>query len=423
VNGRPARLHNEYYRIGEVMTWAEREYGLQGVARAGRTADARPCRAEQEKARRTGRHEPPRVTLRRHAAGAAAGARSEADFFSGLEARGLVVRLRRSTVRPGEVTGYAVGLPGDHTARGGQVWYGGGKLAADLTLPKLRRRWSSGPWRLSGHGMGGPAARAALRREVARCAAVASSEPEFWAGLHAAGLLVMKRPDPAWAASPAGYAVSLPGLQDRAGQPVWFGGGTLSAQLQLGELQARWRAGQPGAASPGLFDGADATEIYAHAATVAACAARELQTARGGRADIAWATADILTAAADATGNPTLRQAADGFARAGRALWGRVPALSPDGQMLRTAAYLLAATRPQQRSGESLYALVTALIKLTRAVARLRAAQQRQRQAAAALQTAAVLATSAPAPDAHPPARAPRRTLGRPPVHRTRPGR
>jgi hypothetical protein len=39
------------------------------------------------------------------------------------------------------VTGYAVGLP-HHTAKdGGIVWYGGGKLAADLTLPKLRRRW------------------------------------------------------------------------------------------------------------------------------------------------------------------------------------------------------------------------------------------------------------------------------------------
>ena len=44
-------------------------------------------------------------------------------------------------MNPGEVTGYAVGLP-QHTAKdGGIIWYGGGKLAADLTLPKLRRRW------------------------------------------------------------------------------------------------------------------------------------------------------------------------------------------------------------------------------------------------------------------------------------------
>ena len=52
---------------------------------------------------------------------------------------------RHSTVNPGEVTGYAVGLP-HHTATDGQIiWYGGGKLAADLTLPKLRARWDNPP--------------------------------------------------------------------------------------------------------------------------------------------------------------------------------------------------------------------------------------------------------------------------------------
>ena len=39
------------------------------------------------------------------------------------------------------MTGYAVGMPG-HTGKDDQViWNGGGKLAADLTLPKLRARW------------------------------------------------------------------------------------------------------------------------------------------------------------------------------------------------------------------------------------------------------------------------------------------
>ena len=49
-DGRPVRLRNEYYRIGEVMAWAEREYGLRVLARADRTAPKRPTRAEQEKA-------------------------------------------------------------------------------------------------------------------------------------------------------------------------------------------------------------------------------------------------------------------------------------------------------------------------------------------------------------------------------------
>jgi hypothetical protein len=34
---RRARLHFDYYRIGEAMAWAEREYGLRRVVRADRT--------------------------------------------------------------------------------------------------------------------------------------------------------------------------------------------------------------------------------------------------------------------------------------------------------------------------------------------------------------------------------------------------
>ena len=379
-DGRSVRLRNEYYRIGEAMAWAEREYGLRAVARADRTAPKRPTRAEQEKARRAGRPVPPRTALRRQVAAAAAAARSEAEFFGELAVRGVRVRLRRSTVRPDEVTGYAVRLDGDVTASGRPVWFGGGKLAADLTLPKLRRRWS--PGRLSGRGMGGPAARLALRREVARCAAAARSEPEFFAGLGAAGLLVRLRADPARPARPAGYAVSLPGLADRAGRPVWFGGGTLDERFTLPAL--------PG---PELFDGADASEIYAYAAGVAGQAARELAAGRPGRADIAWAAADLLTAAAAATGNPELGRAADGFGRAARSPWGRTPATSPGGLMLRTAAYLLASCRPGgQRSRTAWRALVTALAGLAQAVADLRAAQQRQLQAAAAREAATRLA-------------------------------
>ena len=73
---------------------------------------------------------------------AAAGARTEQEFFTRLARAGVLVRQRYSTISPGEVTGYAVGLP-HHTDKGGEIiWYGGGKLAADLTLPKLRARWA-----------------------------------------------------------------------------------------------------------------------------------------------------------------------------------------------------------------------------------------------------------------------------------------
>jgi hypothetical protein len=55
------------------------------------------------------------------------------------------------------VTGYAVGLP-HHRGRDGVIWYGGGKLAADLTLPKLRGRWDLRPRST------GPSARTAPHR-------------------------------------------------------------------------------------------------------------------------------------------------------------------------------------------------------------------------------------------------------------------
>jgi hypothetical protein len=55
----------------------------------------------------------------------------------------VLVCKRFSVSNPGQVTGYAVALPGDTTKDGGPVWYGGGRLAADLSWPKLRQRWTT----------------------------------------------------------------------------------------------------------------------------------------------------------------------------------------------------------------------------------------------------------------------------------------
>jgi hypothetical protein len=55
----------------------------------------------------------------------------------------VFARLRYSVTNPGQVTGYAVAMPGDTAKNGQPVWYGGGKLAADLSWPRLSRRWAS----------------------------------------------------------------------------------------------------------------------------------------------------------------------------------------------------------------------------------------------------------------------------------------
>jgi hypothetical protein len=165
-----AHLHNEYYRIGEALRDLEAEYGLVVVARADRTAARAPGRAETEKAVRAGQGEPPRVTLRRHVQAVAAAARSEPEFFASLAHRGVQVRLRYSSREPGEVTGYAVTMDGSRTAAGQPVWFGGGQLAPDLTLPKLRRRWPGPQARLHGHRMtdGRPGPPCAARPACAR---------------------------------------------------------------------------------------------------------------------------------------------------------------------------------------------------------------------------------------------------------------
>jgi hypothetical protein len=90
----------------------------------------------------TGAASRPRTTLRRHVATAAASAASAGEFFARLDQTGILVRLRYSTRNSGQVTGYAVALPGDTPRNGEPVWYGGGKLAADLSWPGLAQRWT-----------------------------------------------------------------------------------------------------------------------------------------------------------------------------------------------------------------------------------------------------------------------------------------
>jgi len=239
------------------------------------------------------------------------------------------------------------------------------------------------------------AARAVLRRETALAAAAARSEPEFFACLRAAGLLVRIRPSSTRPGQAAGYAVSLPGLvHHRDGHQVWYGGQTLDGPLALGVLRRRWRARLVGAGQPAAFTGAEADALARYAAGVAAQAARAMRAAPGTAQaeDMAWAAADVLYTAADAAGDPELRRAADAFGRAARPPWGRIPAPSPGGSALRTAAYLMAKpVTGGTRRRMIRVALTDALAGLAGAVADMRAAQSRLAQAAAARQAAARL--------------------------------
>jgi hypothetical protein len=408
-DGTRPRVWNDYYRVREACRDAEADLGLRRTAPADRTAARCPSRAETERSGRLGWDEPPRVQLRRQVSTAAAGAASEEEFFARLAAAGVLARQRYSTTSPGEVTGYAVGLPA-HTAKDGQViWYGGGKLAADLTLPRLRRRWERPaglePGQLSGRGLPPAAARAVLRNVVTGAAERARDEAGFFAALDEAGAGVRLRCSTTGSGEVTGYAVALPGHDGPDGTPAWYGGGRLSDGLTLPRLRRGWNSPRSGAGRSGAFrfTAPEQDAIFAHAARQAYVAAEQIRHAAhrdpAQAADAAWAVADVLHVAASALRSPELRRAADSYDRAARAAYGRIPPATSAGNQLRAAARLIAMTG--QLTGDTTLlamALAANLAALALAVAELRQVQQHTAQAAAARAAAMRLhAVSSPA--------------------------
>jgi hypothetical protein len=393
-DGTRPRIWNDFYRVREACRDAEARLGLRSTAPADRTAARRPSRAEAEQSARRGWGEPPRVALRREVCTAAAGASSEQEFFTRLAEAGVAIRQRYSTRNPGEVSGYAVGLPA-HTAKdGGIVWYGGGKLAADLTLPKLRRRWAvlgQGTGVLPGNGMSAAAARAVLRNMVSGAAEQAQDETGFFAALREAGVLVRLRFSQTCPGQVTGYAVGLPGHDGRDGAPAWYGGGRLAAGLALPLLQRRWDPCRNAPERSGAFRFTipERNAIFEHAARQAGAATEHIRYAAGrdhaAAADAAWAAADVLHVAARELRSPALRRAANSYDRAARERYGRIPAATRHGNQLRAAARLIAMTG--QATGQTTLiavALAANLMALAVAVAELREAQQHAAQAAAA---------------------------------------
>jgi hypothetical protein len=150
-DGRRVWPRNDFYRSREASLAIEARYGLRPTSPADRTGPRQATRPEhrrlagdQQRRREAGRPPSPgldRDVLRRRVRAAAGASSDLPDFLERLRADGVLVRERYSQRTPGEVTGYAVALPADGRE---PVWFGGGKLAPDLTLPKLQARWAGG---------------------------------------------------------------------------------------------------------------------------------------------------------------------------------------------------------------------------------------------------------------------------------------
>ena len=142
-DGKVARTANDFTPAFALCADMEGRYGLSVVeGRAQKAAMPGLTRAEAEKARRTGRAEAERAELARVVRAAATVAGSEAEFVRFLRDAGLAARPRYDRVGGHRVVGYAVA---EEPSDGGvAVFFGGGKLARDLSLPALRDRWRAG---------------------------------------------------------------------------------------------------------------------------------------------------------------------------------------------------------------------------------------------------------------------------------------
>jgi len=315
-NGRRVWGSNDRYRIGEACRAAEQRWGLQSTASGDRTGVPNAGRAEREKASRHGQSEPSRELLRRQVRQAITRASSSAGFLDELRTAGLLVNPRLSP-STGEVTGYSVAVAGgDRDSRGEPIFYGGGRLASDLTWPKVQARYGEQP----------TAARFAPSIEAAAAATSTST--------------------------PRSSTTSAP-------------------RLSAGERQHAWRQ-----ARAAVQNAEHVVGQHDHDPSAAA--------------DVTWAASDFLAGvariAAGSGHRPgRLAPAAAELDRAAREQWGRVPPPSPAGQGLRAASGLLQAARfVQTDETQQLLALLRQLVGLAEAVSRMRSAQGRGQQAAAA---------------------------------------
>ncbi|MFH8219714.1 relaxase/mobilization nuclease domain-containing protein [Streptomyces sp. NPDC018057] len=137
-DGRRPRLHDSGIRVGDACRQIETDYGLRQLKKGDRTAGRRPTQAEMHKAERLGWEQTSREWLQDRIRAAIPHAGNTEELLAYLEAMGIAVKPRRGP--SGDLLGYAVGRPGDLNKDGEQIFHPGGKIAPDLTLPKLKAR-------------------------------------------------------------------------------------------------------------------------------------------------------------------------------------------------------------------------------------------------------------------------------------------
>ncbi|MEV0849266.1 hypothetical protein AB0J21_25915 [Streptomyces sp. NPDC049954] len=143
ADSRIPRTHRGGQRAQAECRKIEKEMGLRQLKKGDATAPKTPTGAERAKAERQGRAVTTRTWLREQTHTAAAASRNEEDYFSILTDPGITVHTRFGP-ETGDVIGYSLSTSGD-TAAGEPVKFGGSKLSPDLSIHRLRERFTLQP--------------------------------------------------------------------------------------------------------------------------------------------------------------------------------------------------------------------------------------------------------------------------------------
>lgn len=212
-DGTKASTHHDFRRAQSAARALEVTYGLEqlesvkaerstrGYAPAEREAQARArARAKYERTRSKLRSDAPpweslagddrqariaselrtdqpRYLLAVKVRGSAVSAQDEAEFVRRMRRSGLLVRPRYADGRTDVITGYSVAERPQAGER--PIWYGGGHLGRDLTLPRLREEWPDTPTGAMSAAAEWNAAKRG-RRVVAPGREARDPDPELW---------------------------------------------------------------------------------------------------------------------------------------------------------------------------------------------------------------------------------------------------
>jgi hypothetical protein len=137
-DGRRSKLHDSGLRVGDACREIEKDYGLRQLRKGDRTGARRPTQAEMHKAERLGWEQTSPEWLQDRIRATIPNVTNAEEFIAYLDVGDVLVKPRRGP--SGDLLGYAVGRPGDLNKNGEQIFHPGGKIAPDLSLPKLKAR-------------------------------------------------------------------------------------------------------------------------------------------------------------------------------------------------------------------------------------------------------------------------------------------